>query len=173
MKHMLQTLLALAMACCLILSAVPALAEGTMAAMPNPMVESTAEEVADLIGLTIHVPEDATEVHYFVYEVDEVIYSVEVQFTVEDVPYIFSAAQGEQFEDLSGIYETFKTEEEIDLQGMTAYLKLTEGGIGTLSWHDTNLNLSFNLSLMEGATAEALPAMAEALVYTPAEEANP
>lgn len=172
MKHKKNTLLILAMVCCLMLSAVPALAGDAMVSMPNPMVEATAEEVADIIGITVNVPENATEVQYFIYEIGEVIYSVEGQFTVDDVPYIFSAAQGEASEDLSGIYETFETEEEIVIQEMPATLKLNEGGIGTLSWHDSNLNLSMNLSMMDAADADTLTAMAEALVYTPAADAN-
>lgn len=134
-----------------------------MADMPNPMREATEDEINEYLGTTVHLPEGATDVMYFVYEFGD-LDSVEVQFSVDGASCVFSAQHTDALVDVSGMYIDFAvTEEGVKVGENEATIKLNEDAEGICIWFDAANGTSNSLTMLEGASVEKLTDMANAL----------
>lgn len=143
--------------------ALPIPAAELIASMPNPMREATAEELKEAVGVAFAAPENATDVTYFLYEYGPVK-TAEMNFTVDGNACTFRAEAADAFADLSGMYIDFATESEAKIGENDATIKLNEGAEGICIWHDAAAGLNFSLTMMTGASVDALSAMANSLL---------
>lgn len=135
-----------------------------LASMPNPMRETTADEVATFLGKTLSIPEKAEDTAYYLYEFGGSGDSAEVQFTIDGVPYVYSARPSDGLVDLSGMYVPFATiDENAKVGDSTATLKLNEGAQGMCIWYDASTGLSNSLIMLKDASAQTLTDVAGSL----------
>lgn len=144
------------------LDALPVLDGGNgMIGMPNPMREATAAEIEAAIGVQLKLPEGATDVAYFLYDLGDGTMA-EAQFVMDGTAYTYRAQPGEAA-DIAGMYVDFATEQEAKVGEMPATLKLNDGAEGVCLWHDSEAGMAYSLAATDGANADALLALANAL----------
>lgn len=164
MRNMFRILTSLVMACCLLGVSALALAEGDIASMPNPMQEATAEEVNAALGFEVTLPEEAADVQYFLYALEDTVLGAEIQYNVGETAYVFRGEPGEEATDISGMYIEFAAEEEVVEESITAAVKLNEGAEGVFMWFDAELGMNYCLTMMDGASVDALAEMVDVIL---------
>lgn len=185
-----HTMLAVICACLLMMTSVSALAESGLAGMPNPMVEATADEIAQKLNVTVKLPENAQDAAYFLYDVSPAM--GEVQFTVDGIAYTYRVSEATAFEDISGMYVEFDATEEVSMgivpigedgtcpcgpdaaceacdedfctcREVDGELRITEGAEGVALWFDEANGRMYSLSMASNADMMVLMSMANSL----------
>lgn len=139
MRKIIATLLA----ALLLLSMGTALAE---AGMPNPWTETTKEGLMDALGLTLGVPEGATNVQWRMLEEAQM---GELLFTWYDLDYTARVVPADGFEDISGIYIDWEQRADCTVgrcAGVCYRGHSGENDIDLCLWYDELTGLMYSVS---------------------------
>ena len=166
MKRVLMILLLLTMAC---------LAPGCVREaepepeLPNPVHESTSEEILKTLGITFNLPSDAEDVAYHIIDMEEGSPVAETLFTQGVTEVTYRIRPLAQFEDISGMYYDWKTVTPVEVSYCSGEVRFIEGEQGICLWYDTVPGLMYSIAVENGATGEMLHELANEL-YVPAKD---
>ena len=134
----------------------------------NPWRESSAQEVAELLGHEMGVPSTATQVDYSVMTADEQQGSALAQadFTLDGQSYCYRVQAVAQQEDISGYYTEWTQQDDCEIGGMSGTLRYNEGEAGVVQWYDQSSGQQYSLSVDTGATKELLLVTADQILQT-------
>ena len=132
--------------------------------MPNPVVESTFEEIQQKLGITFGIPKDAENIYYSIIAGDlaqaDFIWQ-ETECTARIKP-----STSTELEDISGFYYEWNKEIEIPVGYNTATARWIESDgetIGICIWQDIVPGLTYSVSMRKNATLENLFILANAV----------
>lgn len=132
----------------------------------NPLKEVTLDEMVAETGISFCAPEGAKEVRYFVLSYDDCVMA-QMKFLWNDAPAYLraQATSAVEAEDISGLHYQWTTtsETQVGYCAATTYLK---DGVGYTAWLDTAPGIVYNLCMTEGADADTLSELANA-VFVP------
>ena len=127
---------------------------GDISQLPNPVHESTAEEVAEKTGITLNVPITAVDITYSYIEGDTPL--AQVSFVYQGQTYTYRGQKTQTVKDISGMYYTWtKTTNDSEDVPYTCYF--TDEGQGMALWHTDGI--SYTLGMTENVTEELLVTM--------------
>lgn len=135
--------------------------------MANPMVESSPEDIMNTLGVSFVVPEGAKDVQYFIISGE----MAHMMFTLDGVECIARIKPTAEAEDISGMYfEAKPIKAEVGRCPANVMLAEDEGKrVGFCTWFDAAPGISYCVVMRDGADAESLLALAEA-VYEPMQD---
>ena len=136
----------------------PDLLEESGTQMPNPVQETTQEEIEKLDGILIRIPEKAEDVVWTRITTDPVI--DQAVFTMDGKEYTYRISDTGVFTDISGMYYNWIWTNNSDQADVLCDIRLTEEGQGVCSWMDERMH---SISMTEGADEESLFSMYEML----------
>ena len=129
----------------------------------NPLKEVTVEEMAEQTGIALAAPEKAEEVRYFVLAYGDVkIAQTKFLWNGKSAYIRAQATSALEAEDISGLnYQwTLTGETQVGDYKATAYVK---DGVGYIAWLDAASGIVYNLCMTEGASADTLGELANAM----------
>ena len=127
---------------------------GDISQLPNPVHESTAEEVTEKTGITLNVPITAVDITYSYIEGDTPL--AQVSFVYQGQTYTYRGQKTQTVQDISGMYyEWTKTTNDSEDVPYTCYF--TDEGQGIALWHSDGV--SYTLGMTENVTEELLVTM--------------
>ncbi len=130
---------------------------------------TTAQQIMFHLGYDVAVaPEGATDITYNAFAMEDMTVA-ETTFILDSVRYTYRVTGAVWITDISGITDTFETEETGMIGWCDAQIFYNEGGAGKVLWYDFAPGLMYSLSVDSGATAELLLQMADEL-YEPAQQ---
>ena len=120
--------------------------------MVNPWVTMTADEIAQVAGLSFNVPEGAENVIY-AYMADDQL--AEMQFTLDGDEYTArfkpDALEAGQIDNISGMYFEWEHEEEVTIHHCTGTLGIAQTGsedwVENCLWYDIVPGIMYSLSV--------------------------
>lgn len=153
--------MALAVCCALLLVACGADAVdemnetgGDTLQLVNPIHECTAEELTAQTGLSLNIPETATDVDYCYIDGDTPL--AQARFTCEGNTYLYRGQQTATIQDISGMeYPWMQTTNDAEDTPYTCYF--TDAGQGIAIWYTSGA--SYALAMTENASEDALVTM--------------
>jgi len=137
--------------------------------IPNPLRESTADEILQTLGITFNLPQEAQDVSYSIIEIAEANPIAQAQFTLNDAGYAYRIQSTDAFTDISGSYYDWTTIEAIDIAYCSGELRYIEGGAGICLWYDIVPGLMYSVSTDTGTSRDSLLSLADEL-YVPAKD---
>lgn len=132
----------------------------------NPVSESTAQNIYDQLGISFDIPDRAADVSYSIIDTGEDNGIAQAQFTLDGVSCYYRIVSAAGLEDISGMYYSWTTEEDCQINGSTGNLKYISGQQGVCFWYNGDSGLLYSISVESGASSEYLTGLAEYL-YTP------
>ena len=130
------------------------------AAIPNPIAQSTAEEIQSKLGISITVPEGATEVAYTIIA-DK---TAQADFTLNNAACNYRIEKADALSDISGMYYEWTTKKDCKVGSFNGQLRLIDGKEGYCAWFDDSQKLLHSVSVESGASEESLLAFANSLL---------
>ncbi len=137
---------------------------GTISGVPNPMVETSLEDLTAEFGPELSMMEQFEEVTGYRFNTENPF--AQVNFKADGDDYCFRFASAGEFWDLSGMNYTWTNTSEAEVGYNIATLNLNGNGQGAILWYDVVPGILYSLSMSENANAEKLTAMANTL-YIP------
>ena len=131
--------------------------------LPNPIHESSAEEIAERLKVKFAVPDGAKDVRYSIIagnlaQMDFIWNKAECTARIE---------QNAETKDISGFYYNWSNETPCNVGENTATVKwqITEIGevVGICIWQNKASNLTYSVSMKKNADSEKLAALANAV----------
>ena len=116
----------------------------------NPLVESTADEVAQKLGFALAVPEGAENVQYFILSGD----TEELRFTLDGLDYTARLKATDGFEDISGMYYEWTQTLDDELKGRPCkQMRYSgdEGDIDVCLWYDVVPGLMYSITTSDSS----------------------
>lgn len=133
--------------------------------MPNPIKESTAEEILSKIGVKFAVPDGAEKVHYSV-----------IADSLAQLDFVWNKAEctaraepsGEtSLKDISGFYYNWKNSTDVKVGYNNAKANWTKdengNSVGICIWWDAAPGIMYSVSMKNNANAENLKKLANAV----------
>ena len=115
-------------------------------AIANRWVESSSGDIAEAIGATFGIPEGAEDISYSMMPDDGL---AEMRFTLDGMEYIARIKPSGEFDDISGMYYEWDSEEPCVIAFMQGLVKrvTVEGETMELClWHDADMGLMYSLA---------------------------
>ncbi|MBO4831539.1 MAG: hypothetical protein J5569_03585 [Oscillospiraceae bacterium] len=132
---------------------------GQTTQIPNPLMPSSLEEIADKDGVSITLPDGASDINAVRINTDPITDSV--TFTYQGTKYTYRAAATPSLTDISGMYYEWGEPEGGELPENAPRCMLNGEGQGILLWYRDGH--SFSIAVTEGADSAALTTMYEML----------
>lgn len=123
----------------------------------NPVVNSSAQEILEKLGLDLTAPEGAQDVAYSIVG-DEM---AQITFTADGVGWTLRVRPADALEDISGMHYTWQNAYDAEICRCPGTLAWNDGGPGTAVWYDIAPGLLWCVSMNSGADRQALESMAE------------
>jgi hypothetical protein len=166
MKKTFVLLLSLAMVC-LLFACAKTDEEGSDSQLPNPVQNSTAQEILDTLGITFNIPVDAQDISYSIINESDANAIAQAVFTLDNIEYTYRIASAAEFSDISGAYYDWTTTKDIEVSYCSGELSYIEGEQGICQWYDTVPGLMYSIYAASGASEESLLSLANKL-FVPA-----
>ena len=136
----------------------------------NPMKESTFADLQTK-GFTINLPEEVQteDVKCFYYDPgDDSMKMAEFRFNYQgsDINYRIKISSETEPTDISGLYNTYESEVEAEVDNRSAVAKFNNDKDGYITWFDRVVGVDYSLSMSANANATNLITIATAL-YSP------
>ena len=143
-------------------AATSAPAASESAQIANPWTDAADEKDAEaMVGYTMNaLPKDATDAQYSVMKEDKV---AQVRFMWNGDEYLFRMAPDSYDGDLSGMYVTFKNEEDLKIGDFSYEIDYNDGAEGKSEWDTENPEMEYSVTMSTGATRDKLIAITEVL----------
>jgi len=136
----------------------------------NPVHDSTADDILQTLGITFHLPSDASDIVYTTIDSVSGNPVAQVFFTEDGIQYTYRIQSVSEFTDISGAYFTWTSTKDIEVSYCSGKLNYIEGSAGICQWYDTVPGLMYSLYVETGASEALLTSMADEL-YVPAQDA--
>ena len=132
--------------------------------MPNPIVESSFEEIQQKLGITLGIPKDAENIYYSIIAGN----LAQADFTWQgaDCTARIKPSTSTELEDISGYYYEWDNELEIPVGYNSATARwsvIEDQTIGIVIWQDIVPGLIYSVSMKQNATLENLFILANAV----------
>ena len=132
--------------------------------MPNPIVESSFEEIQQKLGITFGIPKDAENIYYSIIAGN----LAQADFTWQgaDCTARIKPSTSTELEDISGYYYEWDNELEIPVGYNSATARwsvIEDQTIGICIWQDIVPGLTYCVSMRNNATLENLFILANAV----------
>ena len=131
--------------------------------LPNPIHESSAEEIAEQLSVKFAVPNGAKDVRYSIIAGN----LAQMDFIWNDAECTARIEHNAKSEDISGFYYNWSNETPCNVGENTATVKwqITEIGevVGICIWQNNDSNLTYSVSMKKNADSEKLAALANAV----------
>ena len=132
--------------------------------MPNPIVESSFEEIQQKLGITFGIPKDAENIYYSIIAGN----LAQADFTWQgaDCTARIKPSTSTELEDISGYYYEWDNELEIPVGYNSATARwsvIEDQTIGICIWQDIVPGLTYSVSMKQNATLENLFILANAV----------
>lgn len=131
--------------------------------LPNPIHESSAEEIAERLSLKFAVPDGANDVHYSIIAEN----LAQMDFIWNEAECTARIKRDAESKDISGFYYNWSNETPCNVGENTATVKwqITEIGevVGICIWQNMASNLTYSVSMKKNADSEKLAALANAV----------
>ncbi len=155
----------------LVLSLGACAAENGGNAIPNPITDSTAEEILETLGISFSLPEGVSDAAYSVIDADGENPIAQVTFTLDGKEICCRIQPAEELSDNTGMYYEWKnTLEDAAIASCPAIVSWNDDAEGICCWYDAAAGLLYSVSVTEGASADDLTGLAETL-YLPLQSA--
>ena len=135
--------------------------------MPNPIVESSYEEIQEKLGITFGLPKDAESIYYSI--ISGNMAQVDFIWQGADCTARIKPSASTELEDISGYYYKWDNELELPVGYNSATARWFESDgetTGIVIWQDIAPGLTYSVSMKQNATLENLFILANA-VYIP------
>lgn len=142
--------------------------------MPNPVRESSAEEIMEELGLELLTPIGADKISYYIIDMGEAADMAQVDFHLDGTEFTYRAAPAAEWTDISGMYYEWTEEIETDVSYCTGKTYLAEADgtkVGVILWFDQVPGIQYSLSMNSDADYTVLWFLAEQL-YQPQEDSS-
>ena len=137
--------------------------------LPNPVHESTPEEILETLGITFNIPSDAVDVTYHIIDMEDGSPLAEALFRRGDLELTYRIRPSAQFGDISGMYYDWMTVTPVEVSYCSGEVRYIEGEQGVCLWYDTVPGLMYSVAVETGASGEMLLELANEL-YVPAND---
>lgn len=131
--------------------------------LPNPIHESSAEEIAEQLSLKFAVPDGANDVHYSIIAEN----LAQMDFIWNEAECTARIKRDAESEDISGFYYNWSNETPCTVGENAGIAKwqITEVGevVGICLWQNKASNLTYSVSMKKNADSEKLIALANAV----------
>ena len=131
--------------------------------LPNPIHESSAEEIAEQLSVKFAVPDGAKNVRYSIIAGN----LAQMDFIWNDAECTARIQRNAESKDISGFYYNWSNETPCNVGENTATVKwqITEIGevVGICIWQNKASNLTYSVSMKKNADSEKLAALANAV----------
>lgn len=141
-------------------------AETPQAQMPNPVQESSADEIMEELGFSLLTPYGAEDIAYSIIDMSDEGKMAQVDFTLDGIGYTYRAMAAAEWTDISGMYFEWTEEVETDVSYNSGKTFIAEDGdtkVGVILWYDTVPGIQYSLSMDSDADYTVLWFMAEQL----------
>lgn len=128
--------------------------------VPNPMTESSAAEIYNQLGFKVVVPEDATDVYYYIIG-DR---TAHIEFTYNGADYTTRAVFADDLIDISGMYYDWSPAETVEWEEEAELIRVcltAERDAGICLMYDREAHVMFTISIEGPCSAGALRELAE------------
>lgn len=134
--------------------------------LPNPVQESTAEDIAKELNVKFAVPDGAKNIHYSIIEGK----LAQMDFIWNEAECTARIQRAAESEDISGFYYNWSNETPCTVGANAGIAKwqITEVGevVGICLWQNKASNLTYSVSMKKNADSEKLIALANAVYIT-------
>lgn len=134
--------------------------------LPNPVQESTAEDIAKELNVKFAVPDGAKNIHYSIIEGK----LAQMDFIWNEAECTARIKRDAESEDISGFYYNWLNETPCTVGANAGIVKwqITEVGevVGICLWQNKASNLTYSVSMKKNADSEKLIALANAVYIT-------
>ncbi len=131
--------------------------------LPNPIQESSAEEIAEQLSVKFAVPDGTKDVRYSIIAGN----LAQMDFIWNDAECTARIQRNAESKDISGFYYNWSNETPCNVGENTATVKwqITEIGevVGICIWQNKASNLTYSVSMKKNANSEKLAALANAV----------
>ncbi len=134
-----------------------------MTGIPNPMRESSAQEILDTLGLSFAIPDRAEDVAYYTIELGEATARAQAVLTLDGNEIIYRIQPAALFTDISGVYEDWTTAESVPIQYGSGEAYCSDSGKGICLWYDAAPGLMHCVYMSANADIDTLAALADEL----------
>ena len=132
--------------------------------MPNPVVESSFEEIQQKLGITFGIPKDAENIYYSIIAGN--LAQVDFIWQGADCTARIKPSTSTELEDISGFYFEWDKEVELPVGYNSATARWFESDgetTGIVIWQDIVPGLTYSVSMKQNATLENLFILANAV----------
>ena len=140
--------------------------------LPNPIVESSFQEIQEKLGITFGIPKDAENIYYSI--IDGNLAQVDFSWQEAECIARIKASTSIELEDISGCYYEWEKEVELPVGYNSATARwstIDDQTVGIVIWQDIVPGLTYSVSMSRNATLENLFILANA-VYIPLQGDN-
>jgi len=131
--------------------------------LPNPVQESTAEEITERLNVKFAIPDGAKNIRYSIIAGN----LAQMDFIWNEAECTARIKRDAESEDISGFYYNWSNEMPCNVGENTATVKwqITEIGevVGICLWQNKASNLTYSVSMKKNADSEKLAALANAV----------
>lgn len=132
--------------------------------LPNPIVESSFEEIQQKLGITFGIPKDAENISYSIIAGD--LAQADFTWQKADCTVRVKPSTSTELEDISGFY--FEWDKEVQLpvgynSATARWLEIEGDTIGICIWQDIVPGITYSVSMNKNATLENLFILANAV----------
>ena len=168
MKKILGFLLSLIMVCTLF-GCTKTTEQTSSVQLPNPIHDSTAEDILKTLGITMKIPGDAQNTSYSIIELANESSIAQAKFSRSDVDYTYRIRPAKAFEDISGAYYDWTSKKNIEVSYCSGEVRFIEGKQGICLWYDAVPGLMYCIYAESGASEKSLLTLANEL-FIPAKD---
>lgn len=133
--------------------------------MPNPVHESTAEEILRKVGVSFAIPEGAENVHYSV--IGDSLAQMDFVWNKAECTARAELSNELSLKDISGFYYDWKNSADVKIGYNNAKAKWTKdengNSVGICIWWDGVPGIMYSVSMKNNADAENLKKLADAV----------
>lgn len=140
------------------------------AGIPNPMHESSAKEILNTLGISLHIPDKAEDVSYFIIDNGSGAKMAQAVFKLENMRYTYRVQSTSAFADISGAYFEWTETQPIEVSYCSGEVRYILGEQGICLWYDIVPGLMYSLYTETSASVYGLQALANEL-FVPAKDA--
>ena len=136
--------------------------------IPNPVKESSEQEILENTGIVFTLPEDAEDIAYFIIDRGEEASPVaQATFSWQGLQVQYRICAASEYSDISGLYYDWANVLDWKVGGICdGSVCYNAEGAGYCGWYDAAPGLLYNVSVTEKATSALLTDLADA-VYVP------
>ena len=130
--------------------------------VPNPLRESSAQEIMDTLGLSFTIPDRAEDVVYYIVDVGDASLA-QADFTLDGLDIVYRLQATASFTDISGAYKDWANAESVQINYSSGEVYYNDSGSGVCLWYDAAPGLMYAVYMSRNANVDTLTALGNEL----------